>query len=213
MYFAPFIFASILTSLKVPAAGKTPPRHDTATTMLHRRHSARFPPDVKLSIQSWSNVLRMTQILIFKVCCLNLYDCNLHILQNVMKSDQMNWNYLQSPFCQSNELNPPKTFPDHQELQGERFNCCEEGFRVPKKVQQAPGPSPKVDSAAGSGHHQYRAYSGMAAGRCEDTCTHNEAKTFGGGPGGKKGSKEATSLQEKHQVQTDILQKVQGLDC
>ena len=21
----------------------------------------------------------------------------------------------------------------------ERFNCCEEGFRVPKKVQQAPG--------------------------------------------------------------------------
>ena len=33
------------------------------------------------------------------------------------------------------------------------FNCCEEGFRAPKKVQQAPGPSPKVDSAAGSGHH------------------------------------------------------------
>ena len=43
---------------------------------------------------------------------------------------------------------------DHQKLKGERFNCCEEGFRMPKKVQQAPGPSPKVDSAAGSGHHQ-----------------------------------------------------------
>ena len=40
-----------------------------------------------------------------------------------------------------------------------------------------------------------------------------EAKTFGGWPGVKKGSKEATSLQEKHQRQTDILQKVQGLDC
>jgi hypothetical protein len=34
---------------------------------------------------------------------------------------------------------------DHQELQGEQFNCCEEGFRAPMKVQQAPGPSPKVD--------------------------------------------------------------------
>ena len=79
-------------------------------------------------------------------------------------------------------------------------------------VQQAPGQSPKVDSAAGSGHHQYRACSGMAAGRCECICTHSEAKTFGGWPGVKKGSKEATSLQEKHQGQTDILQKVQGLD-
>ena len=65
---------------------------------------------------------------------------------------------------------------------------------APKKVQQAPGPSPTVDSAAGSGHHQYRACSGMAAGRCECICTHSEAKTFGGWPGVKKGSKEATSL-------------------
>ena len=38
-------------------------------------------------------------------------------------------------------------------------------------------------------------------------------RTFGGWPGVKKGSKEATSLQEKHQGHTDILQKVQGLDC
>ena len=44
-----------------------------------------------------------------------------------------------------------------------------------KKVQQAPGPSPKVDSVAGSGHHQYRACSGMAAGRCECICMHSEA--------------------------------------
>uniref|UniRef100_A0A3B3S060 DR1-associated protein 1 (negative cofactor 2 alpha) n=1 Tax=Paramormyrops kingsleyae TaxID=1676925 RepID=A0A3B3S060_9TELE len=42
----------------------------------------------------------------------------------------------------------------HEDLQGERFNCYEEGFRTPKKVQQVPGSSPKVDSAAGSGHHQ-----------------------------------------------------------
>ena len=55
--------------------------------------------------------------------------------------------------------------------------------------------------------------SGMAADRCECICMHSEAKTFGGWPGVKKGSKEATSLQEKHQGQTDILQKVQGLDC
>ena len=60
---------------------------------------------------------------------------------------------------------------DHQELQGEQLNCFEEGFRVPKKVQQAPGLSPKVDLAAGSGHHQYRACSGMAAGRSAFTRT------------------------------------------
>uniref|UniRef100_A0AAZ3R706 Uncharacterized protein n=1 Tax=Oncorhynchus tshawytscha TaxID=74940 RepID=A0AAZ3R706_ONCTS len=85
----------------------------------------------------------------------------------------------------------PKHLLDHQELQGERFNCYEEGFREPKKVQQAPGPSPKTDSVAGSGHHLYRACSGMAAGRCEYICTHSEVKTFGGWPGVKKGSKEA----------------------
>ena len=47
---------------------------------------------VRLRVQSWPKVLRMTQMLIFKVCCLSLYDGNLHILQNVMKSDQMNCN-------------------------------------------------------------------------------------------------------------------------
>ena len=51
----------------------------------------------------------------------------------------------------------PKSAIYYQELQGEWFNCCEEGFRAPKKVQQAQGPSPKVDSDAGSGYHQYRA--------------------------------------------------------
>ena len=38
-------------------------------------------------------------------------------------------------------------------------------------------------------------------------------RAFGGWPVVKKGSKEATSLQEKHQGQTDIQQKLQGLDC
>ncbi|XDV31768.1 hypothetical protein PO909_002727 [Leuciscus waleckii] len=32
--------------------------------------------------------------------------------------------------------------PDHQELQGERFNCSEEGFKTSQSVQQAPGLSP-----------------------------------------------------------------------
>ncbi|XP_032404167.1 cilia-and flagella-associated protein 96 [Xiphophorus hellerii] len=49
----------------------------------------------------------------------------------------------------------------------------------------------------------------MAAGRCECICMHCEAETLGARPGLKEGSKEATSLQEKHQGQTDILQKVQ----
>ena len=43
-------------------------------------------------------------------------------------------------------------------------------------------------------------------------CTHSEAKTFGQRPGVKKGSKEATSLQEKHQGKTEIQQEAQGLD-
>ena len=53
----------------------------------------------------------------------------------------------------------------------------------------------------------------MVVGRYECICTHSEAKTFGGWPGVKKGSKKATSLQEKHQGQTDILKKAQGLKC
>lgn len=64
----------------------------------------------------------------------------------------------------------------------------------PKKVQQAPGPSPKVNSAAGSCLQHCRACSGTAAGRCECICTHSEDKTFAGWPGVKKGSKEPTSL-------------------
>ncbi|KAL7863509.1 hypothetical protein SRHO_G00124930 [Serrasalmus rhombeus] len=54
---------------------------------------------------------------------------------------------------------------NHQELQGEWFNCSEEGFSVPKTVKQASGLSPKEDAATRSGHHQCRACSGMAEGR------------------------------------------------
>ncbi|KAG8543626.1 hypothetical protein GDO81_024160 [Engystomops pustulosus] len=39
------------------------------------------------------------------------------------------------------------------------------------------------------------------------------AETLGARPGVKEGSKEASSLQKKHQRQTDILEKVQGVDC
>ncbi len=73
-----------------------------------------------------------------------------------------------------------------------------------------PGPSPPEESATESCHYQCKACSGMAAGVCESICMHSEAKTFGQRPGVKKGSKEATSLQEKHQGQTEILQEVQG---
>ena len=51
-YYAPFIFASILTSLPVSAAEKHPHSMMAATTMLHRRDGARFPPDVTLGIQT-----------------------------------------------------------------------------------------------------------------------------------------------------------------
>lgn len=83
----------------------------------------------------------------------------------------------------------------------------------PRNLQQAPGPSPTVDIAAGSGHHQCRAGLGTVAARCGYICMHSEAKTFGGWDGlVMKGSKEATSHQEKRQGQTDFLPKVQGLD-
>ena len=55
--------------------------------------------------QSWPKDLRMTHIHFHKVCCLSLYDGNLNILQNVMKSDQIN---CKVPFCHANELYPPK---------------------------------------------------------------------------------------------------------
>ena len=48
-----------------------------------------------------------TNIHFHKVCCLSLYDGNLHILQNVMKSDQMN---SKVPLCHANELNLQKHF-------------------------------------------------------------------------------------------------------
>ena len=83
-------------------------------------------------------------------------------------------------------------------------NFKESGSIVVKKASGHPRKSSK---------RQDRLLKLMAAGRCECVCTHSEAKTFGGWPGVKKGSKEPTSLQEKHQGQTDILQKVQGLDC
>uniref|UniRef100_A0A8C7Q253 Fibronectin type-III domain-containing protein n=1 Tax=Oncorhynchus mykiss TaxID=8022 RepID=A0A8C7Q253_ONCMY len=48
LFFALFIFPSILTSLQVPATEK----HDAATTMLHCRDGARFLPDVTFGIQA-----------------------------------------------------------------------------------------------------------------------------------------------------------------
>jgi len=44
------------------------------------------------------------------------------------------------------------------------------------------------------------------------THAHCEDKTFGQQPDVRKGSSETTSLREKHQGQTEILQEVQGLD-
>ena len=46
LYFASFIFASILTSFPVPAPEKIP------ATMRHCRHGARIPPDVMIGIQA-----------------------------------------------------------------------------------------------------------------------------------------------------------------
>ncbi|KAL7854680.1 hypothetical protein SRHO_G00168700 [Serrasalmus rhombeus] len=92
-------------------------------------------------------------------------------------------------------------------------NFKERGSIVAKKAPGRPRKTSKRQdrllsvSATGSGYQQCRVCSGMAAGRCECICTHCEAETLGARPGLKEGSKEATSLQKKHQGQTDILQK------
>lgn len=85
----------------------------------------------------------------------------------------------------------------------ERFSCCEESFRVLKKVQQVSGPCPKGYSAAGSGHHHCRACSGVVAGKCECIWMCCEMKPFGGWPV-VKNDKDATCLQDKHQRQADV---------
>lgn len=81
-----------------------------------------------------------------------------------------------------------------------KSSCGEDSFRVPEKVQHKQGPSPKSDSAGGFGHHQCRGFPGMAVGRCEQICTWSEVKTSGRWTGVKKGTKEATSLQEKNRL-------------
>ena len=78
-----------------------------------------------------------------------------------------------------------------------------------KKASRRPrGPE---ESATEWCHHQCRAQYWQQVGVSASARTVRE-KTFGQRPGVKKGSKEATSLQEKHQGQTEILQEVQGLD-
>lgn len=65
----------------------------------------------------------------------------------------------------------------------ERGSIICEGFRAPQKAQQAPGLSPKVDSAVELGHHYCRACSGMAIDQYECICMHSEGKTFVRCPG------------------------------
>uniref|UniRef100_A0A3Q2PJM3 Uncharacterized protein n=1 Tax=Fundulus heteroclitus TaxID=8078 RepID=A0A3Q2PJM3_FUNHE len=90
---------------------------------------------------------------------------------------------------------------------GKGTSGCLENDKLSKRF------APLTRKRKGWGYQQCRACSGMAAGRRECICTHCEAETLGARPGLKEGSKEATSLQEKHQGQTDILQKAQGVDC
>ena len=101
---------------------------DSGTTVFCLKHvgisdSVRDRLEMSVNtLASWSGHVRSTvvtksfendtNIYFHKVCCLSLYDGNLHILQNVMKSDQMNCNSLQL-ICHANDLNPPKTFPLH----------------------------------------------------------------------------------------------------
>jgi hypothetical protein len=52
LYFSLLIFPLILTSLPVHIAEKHPHTVDAASTMLHHRDGAKFPPDVTLGIKS-----------------------------------------------------------------------------------------------------------------------------------------------------------------
>ena len=63
-------------------------------------------------------------------------------------------------------------------------------------------------------HHQYKACSGMAAGRCECICTHSEAKTLEDGLVSRRAAKKP--LLPRKNIR-DILifckRYRQGLDC
>lgn len=71
---------------------------------------------------------------------------------------------------------------NYQELQ-RGIQLLPNRLQGPMKAQKAPGPSPQAISAAGSGHHECKAYLGMAAGMCECICTRNKVKTIGRQPG------------------------------
>ncbi|ROL50449.1 hypothetical protein DPX16_21016 [Anabarilius grahami] len=86
------------------------------------------------------------------------------------------------------------------------FNCSEEGFRTSQSVRLLLRSQLWNRVTISAELAQYW----QQVGEC--ICTHSEAKTFGQWPGVKKGSKEATSLQENHQGKTEILQALQGMD-
>lgn len=70
---------------------------------------------------------------------------------------------------------------NYQELQEERFNCCQTGPSVPKKVQQEPGPSMEAVLAAGFKPPLLQMLAHQ--GKCECIWTLSEAKAFWGRPG------------------------------
>ena len=123
-----------------------------------------------------------TNINFHKVCCLSLYDDNLHILQDVMKSDQM-----KVPLCYPFQPCHKRTSSHHVSDSLSVIQLRDRGTTSTELAQEW-----------------------QQTGVCASARTVRRRLLESGV---KKGSKEATSLQENHQGQTDILQKLIGLDC
>ncbi len=88
LYLAAFIFPSIATSRPVPAAEKTPPQHDAATTMLHCwdcigqvMSSAWFSPHIPLRIKAkklYLGLIRPENLICHHLGVLQVFFSKLH---------------------------------------------------------------------------------------------------------------------------------------
>ena len=74
LYFAPLIFALILSLSR--CHWKTSPQHDAATTMLHLKDCATFPPDVMLGIHAKEFVIQWNNLSVNN--CWKNYLCHAH---------------------------------------------------------------------------------------------------------------------------------------
>ena len=110
-------------------------------------------------------------------------------------------------------LSATVTLSDHQDLQGELFNCCEEGFRAPKKVQQAPGPSLKLIQLRDRGTTSTELAQEWQQAGVRATARTVRRRLLKDGLVSRRAAKKPLLSRKNIRDRLDILQKIQGLYC